>query len=269
MSVDVLTFGCRLNAFESEVIAREAERAGLSDTVVINSCAVTNEAVAQARQSIRRLKRERPGTRIVVTGCAAQTDRFQPALPCPTYPEIPLALARPREIARLIEAAGPAFVHIATEGPLGIMARRHCVARKRPFTSSYHTKFPEYLSARVPVPQSWGYAFMRWFHNGGAAAWWRPPRSATTSRGVALERLLFWSRGVDHTCSGRDRAPISACRGRSSCRVGRVAVEKPRGFPEARSPGLESRGRRWTGSRGALRAPIHKRISSARCRPGS
>src|SRR5437899_8932132 len=73
MSVDVLTFGCRLNAFESEVIAREAERAGISDTVVINSCAVTNEAVAQARQSIRRLKRERPELRIVVTGCAAQT----------------------------------------------------------------------------------------------------------------------------------------------------------------------------------------------------
>ena len=73
MGVDVLTFGCRLNAFESEVIRREAENAGLSDTVVINSCAVTNEAVAQARQSIRRLKRERPDVRIVVTGCAAQT----------------------------------------------------------------------------------------------------------------------------------------------------------------------------------------------------
>src|ERR1700740_124397 len=73
MSVDVITFGCRLNAFESEVIAREAERAGLADTIVINSCAVTNEAVAQARQSIRRLKRERPQLRIVVTGCAAQT----------------------------------------------------------------------------------------------------------------------------------------------------------------------------------------------------
>ena len=73
MSVDVLTFGCRFNAFESEVIRLEAERAGLSDTIVVNSCAVTNEAVAQARQSIRRLKRERPGARIVVTGCAAQT----------------------------------------------------------------------------------------------------------------------------------------------------------------------------------------------------
>lgn len=73
MSVDIVTFGCRLNAFEAEVIRREAEGAGLSDTIVINSCAVTNEAVAQARQSIRKLKRERPAARIVVTGCAAQT----------------------------------------------------------------------------------------------------------------------------------------------------------------------------------------------------
>src|SRR5262249_16580918 len=73
MGVEVLTFGCRLNAFEAEVIRREAEGAGLSDTIVINSCAVTNEAVAQARQSIRKLKRERPDARIVVTGCAAQT----------------------------------------------------------------------------------------------------------------------------------------------------------------------------------------------------
>jgi threonylcarbamoyladenosine tRNA methylthiotransferase MtaB len=74
MSVEIVTFGCRLNAFESEVILREAESAGLSDTVVINSCAVTSEAVAQARQSIRRLKRARPGLRIVVTGCAAQIE---------------------------------------------------------------------------------------------------------------------------------------------------------------------------------------------------
>ena len=73
MAVDVVTFGCRLNAFEAELIRREAEGAGLSDTIVINSCAVTNEAVAQARQSIRKSKRERPGARIVVTGCAAQT----------------------------------------------------------------------------------------------------------------------------------------------------------------------------------------------------
>jgi threonylcarbamoyladenosine tRNA methylthiotransferase MtaB len=74
MSVEVVNFGCRLNAFESEVIAREAADAGLADTIVINSCAVTNEAVAQARQSIRRLKRARPQARVVVTGCAAQIE---------------------------------------------------------------------------------------------------------------------------------------------------------------------------------------------------
>jgi threonylcarbamoyladenosine tRNA methylthiotransferase MtaB len=74
MSIEVVTFGCRLNAFESEVIAREAADAGLTDTIVINSCAVTNEAVAQARQSIRRLKRARPQARVVVTGCAAQIE---------------------------------------------------------------------------------------------------------------------------------------------------------------------------------------------------
>jgi len=74
MSVDVVTFGCRLNAYESEVIRREADAAGLADTVVINTCAVTAEAVRQARQAIRKRKREQPDARIVVTGCAAQTE---------------------------------------------------------------------------------------------------------------------------------------------------------------------------------------------------
>jgi len=74
MSVDVITFGCRLNAAESEVIRREADGAGLTDTVVVNTCAVTAEAVRQARQTIRALRRARPQTKIVVTGCAAQTE---------------------------------------------------------------------------------------------------------------------------------------------------------------------------------------------------
>jgi threonylcarbamoyladenosine tRNA methylthiotransferase MtaB len=74
MSVDVVTFGCRLNAAESEVIRREAERAGFADTIVVNTCAVTTEAVRQARQAIRALRRERPQAKIIVTGCAAQTE---------------------------------------------------------------------------------------------------------------------------------------------------------------------------------------------------
>src|SRR5262245_24404375 len=74
MSVDVITFGCRLNAAESEVIRRSATVAGIRDSVIVNTCAVTGEAVRQARQSIRRLRRERPKARIIVTGCAAQVD---------------------------------------------------------------------------------------------------------------------------------------------------------------------------------------------------
>lgn len=74
MSVDVVTFGCRLNTYESEAIRREAAAAGVDDAVIINTCAVTAEAVRQARQGIRRLKRERPHQRVVVTGCAAQTE---------------------------------------------------------------------------------------------------------------------------------------------------------------------------------------------------
>jgi threonylcarbamoyladenosine tRNA methylthiotransferase MtaB len=74
MNVEVITFGCRLNAAESQVIRREADRAGFTDTVVVNTCAVTAEAVRQARQAVRALRRERPQVKIVVTGCAAQTE---------------------------------------------------------------------------------------------------------------------------------------------------------------------------------------------------
>src|SRR6476659_2351889 len=95
MSVEVVTFGCRLNAAESEVIRREAERAGLSDTVVVNTCAVTAEAVRQARQSIRRLKRERPDAKIVVTGCAAQTEPQTFA----SMPEVAIVVGNDRKIS--------------------------------------------------------------------------------------------------------------------------------------------------------------------------
>jgi threonylcarbamoyladenosine tRNA methylthiotransferase MtaB len=94
MSVDVVTFGCRLNAYESEVIRREATAAGVADTVVVNTCAVTAEAVRQSRQSIRKLKRERPAARIVVTGCAAQTEPSTFA----AMPEVALVLGNEEKL---------------------------------------------------------------------------------------------------------------------------------------------------------------------------
>ncbi len=161
------------------------------------------------------------GDQVTVVG----PDRFR-TLPCPTYPQIPLALVWPSEIGGLIDDDGDAFLHIATEGPLGILARRHALARRRGFTTSYHTKFPEYLSARVPVPHSWGYAFMRRFHNAGEGC-----MVATASLHDDLSRrgfknLMFWSRGVDHALfHPRPDADLGLPRP-IFLSVGRVAVEK-------------------------------------------
>ena len=85
VSTDIVTFGCRLNAYESEAIRARAAEAGLDDAVIVNTCAVTAEAVRQSRQAIRKLRRAQPGARIIVTGCAAQTE-----------PETYAAMARSR-----------------------------------------------------------------------------------------------------------------------------------------------------------------------------
>jgi threonylcarbamoyladenosine tRNA methylthiotransferase MtaB len=95
MSVDVVTFGCRLNAYEAQVIRRQAQKAGLADVVVVNTCAVTAEAVRQSRQAIRKLKREHPDAAIVVTGCAAQTEPKTFA----HMPEVALVLGNEEKIS--------------------------------------------------------------------------------------------------------------------------------------------------------------------------
>jgi threonylcarbamoyladenosine tRNA methylthiotransferase MtaB len=121
MSVDVVTFGCRLNAYESEVIRREAAAAGVTDTVVVNTCAVTAEAVRQSRQSIRKLKRERPDARIVVTGCAAQTEPSTFA----AMPEVALVLGNEEKLSGEVwrnqrEVLGRALFGIAAEEKISV-----------------------------------------------------------------------------------------------------------------------------------------------------
>ncbi len=117
--------------------------------------------------------------------------------PCPTYPEIRLALAGPHAIASRIEAARPDFIHIATEGPIGFMTRRYCRKTKWPFTTSYHTRFPEYVAARLPVPANWCYALQRRFHNGAAGTFVATPSLAAELETRGFTRLMPWSRGVD------------------------------------------------------------------------
>jgi len=125
-------------------------------------------------------------------------ERFA-SIPCPTYPEIRLSIASYSRVAREIEKHNPSYVHIATEGPLGLTARRWCLRKRMPFSTSYHTRFPEYVSARLPIPQSWLYAFIRWFHNGGAGCMVATPSLARELAAKGMKNLMPWSRGIDAT----------------------------------------------------------------------
>ena len=146
-------------------------------------------------------------------------------LPCPTYPEIRLALAGPRAIAAHIQKAKPDFIHIATEGPIGLMTRRYCRKTKWPFTTSYHTRFPEYVSARLPVPESWCYALQRRFHNGAAGTFVATQSIEDELHARGFERLMRWSRGVD-TELFRPRKVRLFGEPPVFLYVGRIAVEK-------------------------------------------
>jgi glycosyltransferase involved in cell wall biosynthesis len=117
-------------------------------------------------------------------------------VPLPSYGEIRLALIRPSDAARHADKSRADWIHIATEGPIGLAMRAHCLRTGRPFTTSYHTRFPEYVAARAPVPLSWGYRFERWFHNAGAGvmAASRSLCSELTAQGI--RNVHLWSRGV-------------------------------------------------------------------------
>jgi glycosyltransferase involved in cell wall biosynthesis len=154
------------------------------------------------------------------------TPRDFRSIACPTYPEIRLSLFPGRRVRRAIEAFAPQALHIATEGPLGVAARRHCLSRGMRFTTSYHTQFPQYLRARFPIPLDVSYWALRRFHAAGT----RCMVSTRTLRGDLEQRgfrtLATWRRGVD-TDMFKPRPkdfldlprPIAAC-------VGRVAIEK-------------------------------------------
>jgi glycosyltransferase involved in cell wall biosynthesis len=149
-------------------------------------------------------------------------------LPCPTYPDIRLSLFPKRRVHRRIERFAPHAIHIATEGPLGIAARAYALKHRVPYTSAYHTRFPEYVRARIGMPLAITYAFLRWFH-GRAEAVMVPTevvRRDLLAYGFPARKVVLWSRGVDLDIfkPGPEmphdlRKPIFLC-------VGRVAVEK-------------------------------------------
>ncbi len=167
-------------------------------------------------------------------------DRFA-SIPCPSYGEIRLALPGPGSVGRMLADFAPDAIHIATEGPLGVAARRWCVSRGRPFTTAYHTQFPDYAAARTRMPADWFWRYMRWFHRPAAAVLAATPtlRRSLETRGIGP--LRPWGRGVDLSLFSPDAPPPPAFRDLPrpiQLYVGRVAVEKNIGaFLDTRHPG--------------------------------
>ncbi len=147
-------------------------------------------------------------------------------LPCPTYPDIRLSLLPGRKVARRIREFAPDALHIATEGPLGWAARRFALRNGLPFTTAYHTRFPEYVKARTGIPLAWTYRFLRGFHAPARAVMTPTPAVKADLEAFGFDNVVLWSRGVDldvfrlQTSHRLDTArPIFLY-------VGRVAVEK-------------------------------------------
>jgi glycosyltransferase involved in cell wall biosynthesis len=159
------------------------------------------------------------------------SDGFR-TFPLPTYPEIKLAVGAKKEIERRIRAFEPDAIHIATEGTLGWAARSLCLLWNWPFTTSYHTKFPEYVHARFPfIPLSAGYAFMRRFHNSGGRMMVATPTMRRDLEAQGFRNIKPWARGVDterfHTrFRGMDGGVYKDLPRPIAVNVGRVAVEK-------------------------------------------
>jgi glycosyltransferase involved in cell wall biosynthesis len=212
-----------------------------------------NGVVVTLQNTVREL--ERMGHHVhLITPLAFRT------VPMPTYPEIRLAVRPGGEVARMIEDIDPDAIHIATEGPLGLAARRHCLRRSRPFTTAYHTQFPEYVHARCRLPLGVTYAWLRWFH--------RPAKAVMCGTPEILQRLgargvtngVLWSRGVDTDLfkpgerrAAEDRRPVFLY-------VGRVAVEKNiEAFLALDLPGTK-----WVVGDGPARVALERRFPDAR-----
>ncbi len=149
-----------------------------------------------------------------------------PTFQLPTYPGLQLALPSRRNIADRIEAARPDAIHIATEGPIGFAVRAYCRRRGRPFTTSYTTRFPEYISARSPIPEGLIYAVLRWFHSGASVTMVATPSLMRELNERGFGRLGMWTRGVDVDLFRPDRAIDLDLPRPIFMTVGRVAVEK-------------------------------------------
>lgn len=146
--------------------------------------------------------------------------------PCPSYPEIRVAWRPAQRVDAILRQFQPGAIHIATEGPLGYTARRWCMAQRLPFTTAYHTQFPEYLAKRVPVPVGITYAWLRRFHGAAARTMVATPAMQQQLEARGFKNIVRWSRGVDTNVFKPYDQPLLDLPRPVMAYVGRVAVEK-------------------------------------------
>lgn len=175
-------------------------------------------------------------------------------VPCPTYPEIRLSILPGRTVARRMEAARPGAIHIATEGPLGMAARAWAIRNDLPFTTAYHTRFPEYVRARTGIPLALTYRFLRWFHGRSQAVLvpTRVVKDDLERYGFAPARVVLWSRGVELDIFKPGPSTPHTLHPPVFLYVGRVAVEKNiEAFLDLDLPGSK-----WVAGEGPLLARL-------------
>jgi len=206
-------------------------------------CVVTDAWEPQVNGVVRTLKAVRAelearGHEILVIS----PDLFR-SLPCPTYPEIRLAMTRTATVGSMIAQFAPDAIHLATEGPLCVAARRWCLRRAFPFTTAYHTQFPDYAAKRTGMPAEWFWRYIRWFHAPACAVLASTPSIRETLAAHGITRLRHWGRGVDLGLFTPDAPSPAAFAGIEvpiQLYVGRVAVEKNiEAFLDTTEPGTK------------------------------
>lgn len=191
--------------------------------IVTDAWAPQVNGVVRTLQSVRH-ELEARGHEVLVIS----PDHYR-SLPCPTYPEIRLALAGPSSVGARIAAFSPDAIHLSTEGPLCLAARRWCLRRAIPFTTAYHTQFPDYIARRTGIPAALFWLYIRWFHNPAKRVLVSTESVRAELRSHGISHVAHWGRGVDLTQFTPDTpAPkIYAHLPRPiHLYVGRVAVEK-------------------------------------------
>ncbi|MBV7255367.1 glycosyltransferase family 1 protein [Pacificimonas sp. WHA3] len=207
-------------------------------TIVTDAWAPQVNGVVRTLHSVRG-ELERGGDKVDVIS----PDLF-PNCACPSYPEIRLALAWSGQVGARIRRFRPDAIHIATEGPLGLAARRWCQRKGLPFTTAYHTQFPDYVSARTGLPARWFWRFERWFHGPARATLAATPSLRTQLTREGVTPLLPFGRGVDFRAFPETRLPCPAAydgaEGPVQLYVGRIAIEKNlEAFLHTETPGTK------------------------------